>query len=77
MAESSTSEIGRFVGLLLIVAGVLWLVLTGLCSAAFALALIGEGNLNDITGVLAIGVPSALIGGVIYAIGRWLRPAKR
>ena len=77
MAESSTSEIGRFVGLLLIVVGVLWLVLTGLCSAAFALALIGEGNLNDVTGVLAIGVPSALIGGVIYAIGRWLRPASR
>lgn len=74
MADGSGSEIGRFVGLLLIAAGMLWLVLTGLCTAAFVIALAAEGHLNDATGALAIGVPSALIGGAIYGIGRWLRP---
>lgn len=64
----------RFLGSVLIVVGVIWLVTTGLCSAAFAIGLLGEGNLNDIGGVLSIGVPSALIGAVIYAVGRWLRP---
>jgi hypothetical protein len=75
MSETSSgSEIIRFFGLLLVVIGVLWLVLTGLCSAAFVIALAAEGHIGDVTGVLAIGVPSALIGGVIYGIGRWLRP---
>lgn len=64
---------GRFIGLILVVVGALWLVLTGLCTAVFAVGIAGEGNLNDIGGVLSIGVPSALIGGAIYAIGRWLR----
>ena len=62
-----------FVGLILVVIGTLWLVLTGLCSAAFAIGLLGEGNLNDIGVVMTIGIPSALIGGIICAIGRWLR----
>jgi hypothetical protein len=73
-AHGAGQTLGRFVGLVLVVVGVLWLVLTGLCTAAFAIGLLGEGNLNDIGGVLSIGVPSAVIGGAIYAIGRWLRP---
>ena len=68
------SDIRRFIGLVLIVIGTLWLVLTGLCSTAFAIGLLGEGNLGDVTGILTIAIPSALIGGLIYAIGRWLRP---
>jgi hypothetical protein len=68
-------SIARFIGLILIVIGVLWLALTGLCSAAFAIGLLGEGNLSDVGAVFMIGVPSALIGAVIYAIGRWLRPS--
>lgn len=67
-------SIGRFIGLVFIVIGVLWLTLTGLCTVAFAIGLLGEGNLGDIGVILTIAVPSALIGGVIYAIGRWLRP---
>jgi hypothetical protein len=72
--SSSGGELGRLFGLILIVIGVLWLVLTGLCSAAFFVGLLGQGNLSDLGAVLMIGIPSALIGGVIYAIGRWLRP---
>lgn len=71
---SEQSSIGRFIGLILIVVGALWLAVTGLCTAAFAVGIAGEGNLNDIGGVLSIGVPSALIGAALYAIGRWLRP---
>lgn len=66
--------VARFIGLILIVIGVIWLVTTGLCSAAFAIGLLGEGNLGDIGVILTIAVPSALIGGAIYGIGRWLRP---
>jgi len=77
MNEQQPEAVSRFVGLLLIAVGVLWLVLTGLCSAAFVIALLAEGHPGDATGVLAIGLPSALIGGVIYAIGRWLRPTNR
>ena len=68
------NDLARFIGLILVVIGALWLVLTGLCTAVFALGIAGEGNLNDVGGVLSIGVPSALIGGAIYALGRWLRP---
>ncbi len=77
MNDTNKSEVARFVGLLLVAVGVLWLVLTGLCTAAFVIALAAEGHLNDATGAFAIGIPSALIGGVIYAIGRWLRPTKQ
>lgn len=66
--------VSRFIGLILVAVGTLWLVLTGLCTAVFAVGVAGEGNLNDIGGVLSIGVPSALIGIAIYAIGRALRP---
>ena len=73
---SSGGALGRLIGLILIVIGVIWLVTTGLCTAAVAIGLLGEGNLGDIGVILTIAVPSALIGGAIYAIGRWLRPAK-
>jgi hypothetical protein len=68
------SNLSRLIGLILVVIGTLWLVLTGLCSGAFLVGLLGEGNLRDIGAVLSIAVPSALIGAAIYGIGRWLRP---
>jgi hypothetical protein len=74
---SEQSDVARLVGLAFVVIGVLWLVLTGLCSAAFFVGLLGQGNLSDLGAVLMIGVPSALIGGVIYAVGRWLRPSAK
>lgn len=68
------ATVSRFIGLILVAVGTLWLVLTGLCTAVFAVGVVGEGNLNDLTGVLSIGVPSAFIGIAIYAIGRALKP---
>lgn len=68
------TDIARLIGLILIAIGTLWLVLTGLCSGAFLIGFMGEGNLSDIGAVFMIGIPSALIGGTVYAIGRWLRP---
>ncbi|MFM9862722.1 MAG: hypothetical protein ACKVRO_03860 [Micropepsaceae bacterium] len=76
MAESPPgNDLARLIGLILIVIGTLWLVLTGLCSGAFLIGFLGQGNLSDIGAVFAIGIPSALIGGIVYAIGRWLRPS--
>lgn len=72
--EPPRNDLTRLFGLILIVIGTLWLVLTGLCSAAFLIGLLGEGNLRDVGVVLTIGIPSALVGGIIYAVGRWLRP---
>lgn len=72
--EPPRNDLTRLFGLILIVIGTLWLVLTGLCSAAFFIGLLGEGNLRDVGVVLTIGIPSALVGGIIYAVGRWLRP---
>ncbi len=69
-----SDDLTRLIGLILIVVGTLWLVLTGLCSGAFLIGFLGEGNLSDIGAVFWIGIPSALIGGIAYAIGRWLRP---
>ncbi len=68
------NDLARLFGLILIVIGTLWLVLTGLCSAAFFIGFLGEGNLSDIGAVFTIAIPSALIGTAIYAIGRALRP---
>jgi len=74
MSNSTDSDISRLVGLILMVVGVIWLVTTGLCSAAFAIGLSDGGNSNDMAIILLVAVPSAVIGGVIYGIGRWLRP---
>ena len=67
-------ELSRLIGLILIVVGAIWLVTTGLCSAAFAIGLADSGNFSDLAIILLVGVPSAMIGGVLYALGRWLRP---
>ncbi len=74
ISQPSGNDFVRLFGLILVVIGVIWLVTTGLCTTVFAIGLLGEGNLNDVGGVLSICVPSALIGGAIYAVGRWLRP---
>lgn len=68
------SPSGRFIGLILISIGVLWLLLTGLCTVFGLVSLMTEGNLSDILLVLTVTVPSALLGGAIYAVGRLLRP---
>jgi hypothetical protein len=70
---------GRFVGLVFMAIGVLWLTLTGLCTAFSFFAMLSTGqsadlNLSDIMIILTVAVPSALIGGGVYFVGRLLRP---
>jgi hypothetical protein len=77
MSEAQPSEFRRFIGLALIVIGTLWLVLTGLCSAAFLISVWQGGDpppRDEAVGMtLLVTVPSILMGGLIYSIGRSLR----
>lgn len=70
----SGSPAGRFIGLVLISIGVLWLSLTGLCTVVALATLIPENGLGDIMLILPFTFVSAVIGGVIYLIGRAFRP---
>ena len=78
---SGGNEVGRFVGLILIVIGLLWMTATGLCSAAFAISLFAGGGawreaFSILLTVLLVGGASALVGFGIFAIGRALRPKR-
>lgn len=74
MSEPSAgNDLRRLIGRALIVIGLLWVVMTGLCNMGFLAQMFGEGDWSNADLVLIIGVPSALIGGIIYALGRWLR----
>jgi hypothetical protein len=72
--------IKRIVGLVLIVVGLLWTALSGLCSAAFFVTLFTEGGgdmreaLSIMPMILLVGGFSAGIGFVVYIVGRALRP---
>jgi hypothetical protein len=72
--------IKRIVGLVLIVVGLLWTALSGLCSAAFFVTLFTEGGgdlreaLSIVPMILLVGGFSAGIGFVFYIVGRALRP---
>ncbi len=77
--DSATGSVRRFVGLILIVVGVLWMVAAGLCSAGFFASILVEGA--DFREVLSIAPMIALVGGlgagiglVIYVVGHALRP---
>lgn len=63
----------QFFGLVLVVVGGLWLALSGLCTAGFGVAFMQQGQFSDIWPVLLIGIPSLVIGYVLFAFGRWLR----
>ena len=72
-------EIRRFIGLVLIVVGVLWMGVSGLCSAAALVMMPLMGGdmrelLSSLPMVLLIGGFSGGLGFAVYAIGRALRP---
>jgi hypothetical protein len=73
-----TNDTKRFFGLLLMAVGGIWLVTTGLCTLVFATFVVRSYQLNmgDISTMLIVAVPSALIGYAIYAVGRAMRPKK-
>ena len=77
-------EIRRFVGLILIVIGALWITASGLCTGAFAISLFAGSGGSDLAEassiillMLVYGGISALIGFGIFAVGRALRPRAR
>ena len=82
MSDASPKESGsvrRFVGLIFIVVGVLWMSAAGLCSAGFFVSILVDGA--DFREVLSIVPMIGLVGGfgvgiglVIYVVGRALRP---
>lgn len=65
---------GRFVGLILVSIGVLWLALTGLCTLAAFAIMATEDSFSDIMLILPFSVISAILGGGVYVVGRLLRP---
>ncbi len=81
MTEASPPppDIKRIIGLMLIVVGLLWATLSGLCSAGFVLMLFTEGGdlreaLSIIPMVVIVGGFSIGMGFVVYIVGRGLRP---
>lgn len=77
----SSGELRRFIGLVLIVIGALWMAASGLCTAVFGISLFAEGTTSDLAEagsiillMLVYGGVSALAGLGVYAIGRALRP---
>ncbi len=78
-APKQPHSIRRFVGLILIVIGALWLTASGLCSAAFFGMMLFEGGdireiLSIVPMILLVGGFSAGMGFVLYVIGRAMRP---
>jgi hypothetical protein len=73
-----TNDTKRFFGLLLMAVGVIWLVTTGLCTLVFASFVVQSYQLNvgDVSTMLIVAGPSALIGYAIYSVGRAMRPNK-
>lgn len=71
-----TNDTRRFIGLILIAAGVLWLVSTGLCTLVFLNFVVQAYGLtsSDMLTILLIAGPSTLIGVALYFGGRRLRP---
>ncbi len=72
-------DVKRIIGLVLIVVGLLWTALSGLCSAGFVLMLFTEGGdvreaLSIIPMIVLVGSFSVGIGFVVYIVGRALRP---
>lgn len=77
MSETSPSGSAtkRLVGLVLIVAGVLWLLTAGACTLIFAPLAFSYGpNLGDMLTLILVLVPSVLLGWGLIAFGRRLRP---
>jgi hypothetical protein len=76
---ASSTSVKQMIGLVLIVVGLLWAALSGLCSAGFFLMLFTEGGdvreaLSIIPMIVLAGGFSAGIGYVVYIVGRALRP---
>lgn len=71
--------IRRFIGLILIVIGALWLSASGLCSAVFfGMLLVDGGDFREVLSIvpmiMLVGGFSAGVGFAVFVIGRAMRP---
>lgn len=76
---ATPSPIKQFIGLMLVVVGVLWMTASGLCSLGFLVMIFPEASdLREVLSILPmiviIGGFSLGIGFVLYIVGRALRP---
>jgi hypothetical protein len=71
-------DLQRLIGLILLIVGVLWLATTGLCTLVFVAFVVQAYGITsgDISTIFIVAVPSAIIGSILYAAGRWLRPTQ-
>lgn len=69
----AVSYIRRFAGLIVVAFGIRFLAFGGLCSAVYLLSFPAEGDLNNLGLAVMVGVPTALVGGMIIAAGRAFR----
>lgn len=70
------SASARFAGLVLMSIGFLWLLASGACTAGALVTLAGEADFNDVGWIFLFVVPSAILGGATYFVGRLLRPKR-
>lgn len=74
---------GSVIGTIILVIGVLWMTLSGLCTALFAWLSfdMGRAKIEDILGVmplvLGVGGASAFVGWLIWSLGKSLRRRPR
>ena len=71
--RNAVSYIRRFAGLIVVAFGILLLAFGGLCSAVYLLSFLAEGDLKNLGLAVMVGVPTALVGGMIIAAGRAFR----
>ena len=81
MSGQSGGEAQRFIGLVLLVIGVLWMTASGLCGAALVVSTISSGGSSSELGnwILLVVFLSGLFGAIgfgFYAVGRNLRGKK-
>lgn len=66
----------RFLGLILITLGALWVALSGLCTLVFAISFLQSGPMSDVGVALFVGIPSIAAGFALFLFGRYLAPRK-
>jgi hypothetical protein len=78
MAEDTRGNVGRVIGLILMVASVVWIGFNILFTLGLGIAWVSETGLTDelqpwLVALFVTGAISAGLGYVVFFIGRWIR----
>jgi hypothetical protein len=81
MTDESAGSFVRVVGLVLVVASILWMAFSVLFGLGLAIAWISETGLTDelqswVLSVLVVGALSTAIGYAVFVVGRGLRSGR-